>query len=195
MIDFETLPDIYNAADFDAESFAASLEKLTPRRLPDGTIVDGLLNPDPDGIPLQDSPTEQGQFNDLKVTEFLDKGDKILALHYPPPDEFYGGIINFKFPQEVDVTVIRYKHPFDVEFDLLGKDYSNRIVAKDTIKLLDKGFYGVTDIKLTKFRGIKKLVIRQKTDRGNISHIEYSSCKGKGTFLRVFVSHHQHSEF
>ena len=183
VIDFETLPDMY-------EDNHIPFEERVARHLPDGTIVDGLLNRAPDGYPVDGSPTMDGVYNDLLVTGILHEGDKVLALS-TPYRYYFGASMNFKFPEEVDVTFIRFRRTFGDTFDLIGKDYSNRVVAKEKIETLDEGTEGIVDVNLTAFRGVKKLVIKPNDEagaRGVISSLEYSSCKGKDFPYVSFVT-------
>ena len=170
VLDFETLPDGYE--DFE-----------TARRLPDGTILDGLANRLPDGFPDGKSPTQSGAWNDILVTSLYYENDRIISLA-APYDEPQGGLIVFKLPQEVDLTQIRFRD-WDADDYIIGKDASNRIVAKEKLSNFANFFEKnrekeIDDISfdLTAFRGVKKLVVKFKKSWGAISSFEYSSCKG-----------------
>ena len=143
----------------------------TPSRLPDGTRIDGRLN-------------QGGGHNDLIVYDsgrgdggFHSTEGLVVALEAPVHYKNTGGTIFLRFPEEVDVTFIRFLDAGKKKIKIVGKDSSKKIVAKEKIKGARKGF---TDVR-KRFRGVKSLVIKQKT-LGALARIEYS-CRGKSVIV------------
>ena len=150
----------------------------TPGRLPDGTKIDGRL-------------TQGGGRNDL-VAYDSGRGDRgfrssegiVVALRAPHYYSDTGGIIRLKFPDEVDVNFIRFLDAGKKPFKIIGKSNSKRIVLKEKLKGRNKGF---TDVRKN-FRGVRSLVIKQKT-LGALARIEYSSCSGKFHSASLWFRH------